>query len=167
MQQESQNLGLLLLQSLVCLALLNLHLLILYNDLVVLSFPRFHFIVFFLQVFWSKFAILFKFFSKKTNHTFKLHLLLCFNPQCHFHLAAHVFLSLQIIPLFFSNFLSFLFFVLDIVCLFWISALVLRLLSSNLSIMSSGSCLFSESSAPPRPVFLIPSLALTCTFLWG
>ena len=33
-----------------------------------LSFPSFHFIVLFLQLFWSKFAILFKFFLKKTNH---------------------------------------------------------------------------------------------------
>ena len=168
LQQESQDLGLLLLQGLGCLALLNLHLLTLYNHLVVLFFfPRFHFIVFFLQVFRSKFAILFKFFSKKTNHTFKLHLLLCFYPQCHFHLAAHVFMSLQIFPLVFSNFLSFLFFVLDIDCLFGVSALVLRLLSPNLSIMSSRSCLFSDSSSPPRPLFLISSLVLTCTFSWG
>ena len=32
-----------------------------------LSFPSFPFIAFFLQVLWSKFAILIKFFSKKTN----------------------------------------------------------------------------------------------------
>ena len=155
MQQESQDLGLLLLQGLGCLALLNL------------SFLRFHFIVFFLQVFGSKFAILFKFLSKKTNHNFKLHLLLCFYPQCRFHLAAHVFLSLQIFPLVFPNFLTFLFFVLDIDCLFWVSALVLHLLSSDISIMFSGSCLFSDSSSPPRSVFLISSLVLTCTFSWG
>ena len=68
LQQESQDLDLLLLQGLHCLALLSLHLSILYNNLVVRSFPRLHFIVFFLQVLWSKFAILFKFFSKKTNH---------------------------------------------------------------------------------------------------
>ena len=72
-----------------------------------------------------------------------------------------------IFPLAFSNFLNFLFFVLDIDCLFWVSALVLHLLSSDTSIMFSGSCLFSDSSSPPRPVFLISSLALTCTFSWG
>ena len=33
-----------------------------------LSFPSLSFIVFFLQTFWSKFTILFKFFLKKTNH---------------------------------------------------------------------------------------------------
>ena len=68
LQQQNQDLSLLLLQGLDCLTLLNLNLFILYNELVMLSFPSFPFIVLFLQVFESKFAILFKFFSMKTNH---------------------------------------------------------------------------------------------------
>ena len=40
----------------------------LYNGLVMLSFLSFPFIVWFLQVFWAKFVILFMFFSKKTTH---------------------------------------------------------------------------------------------------
>ena len=67
MKQKSENLGLLLLQSLDCLTFLSWHLFILYNELVMLSFPSFLLIVFFLQVFWSKFATLLKFFSNKTN----------------------------------------------------------------------------------------------------
>ena len=55
-------------QGLDCLTFLSLDLLILYNELVMLSFPSFPFIVLFLQVFWSKLAILFKFSSKKINH---------------------------------------------------------------------------------------------------
>ena len=112
-----------------------------------LSFPSFPFIVFFLQVFWSKFAILFKFFLKKTNHFRTTPSTLFLSPvslsSCYLR-----FLSLQIFPLLFSHFLSLLFFVFDIDRL----ALVLRLLSSNLSIMPSRKCLFSESSSPPRPV---------------
>ena len=67
LQQQNQDLSLLLLQGLDCLTLLNLNLFILYNELVMLSFPTFPFIVLFLQVFESKFAILYKFFSMKTN----------------------------------------------------------------------------------------------------
>ena len=68
LQQQSQDLSLLLLHNLDCLTLLSLDLLVLYNELVMLSFPSFPFIDLFLQVFWSKFEILFTFFSKKTNH---------------------------------------------------------------------------------------------------
>ena len=67
LQQQNQDLSLLLLQGLDCLTLLNLNLFILYNELVMLSFPSFPFIVLFLQVFESKFAILYQFFSMKTN----------------------------------------------------------------------------------------------------
>ena len=56
LQQQSQDLNLLLLQGLDCLTFLSLYLLILYNELIMQSFPRFPFIVLFLQVFWSKFA---------------------------------------------------------------------------------------------------------------
>ena len=56
LQQQSQDLNLLLLQGLDCLTFLRLYLLILYNELIMLSFPSFPFIVLFLQVFWSKFA---------------------------------------------------------------------------------------------------------------
>ena len=48
-----------------CPTLLSLQLLILYNELVMLLFPGFSFIVFFLQSFWSKFMIFFKIFLKK------------------------------------------------------------------------------------------------------
>ena len=45
--QKSQNLGLLLLQGLDCLTLQSLHLFILYNKLVILSFPSLPFNVLF------------------------------------------------------------------------------------------------------------------------
>ena len=48
LQQQSQDLSLLLLQGLDSLILLSLHLLIVYNEMVMLSFPNFPFIVFFL-----------------------------------------------------------------------------------------------------------------------
>ena len=180
----------LLLQGLDCLTLQSLDLLILYNGLVMLSFPRSPspFIVLFLQVFWSKFAILFKFFSKKTNHFLTKPSTLFFSPsvtiQTHhvdstfkrrgngrfhvvstwnlrsvfvgnFHLASYVFMSLQIFPL--ISFLiswAFFFFVFDI-RLFWVSASVLRSLSSNLSVRSSRSC-----------YLWLLVLFLTCTFSW-
>ena len=110
LQQQSQDLSLLLLQGLDCLTLLSLNLLILYNELVMLSFPSFPFIVLFLQVFWSKFAVLFKFFSKKTNHFLTKPSTLFLSPvslsSC--LLRFHVSLNLSID--FFSYFLSFLFF---------------------------------------------------------
>ena len=99
---------------------------------------------FFLQVFWSKFAILFKFFSKKTNHFWITLSTLLFYHQCHFHLASYVFLSQQISPFLFFSFFD-LFFP-D--CTFWVSASVLRSLSSNPTIRSSRSCSFLESSSP-------------------
>ena len=138
LQQQSQDLSLLLLQGLDCLTLLSLNLLILYNELVMLSFPSFPFIVLFLQVFWSKFAILFKFFSKKTNH------FLC-KPSTLFlftvSLVSYIFMFLQIFPLLFfliSWVLLFSFSISD--GLFWVSASVLRSLSSNLFVRSSRSC---------------------------
>ena len=67
LQQQNQDTSLLLLQGLDCLTLVSLDLLILYNELVMLSFPSFPFIVLFLQVFWSNFEILLKFLSKKSN----------------------------------------------------------------------------------------------------
>ena len=110
LQQQSQDLSLLLLQGLDCLTLLSLDLLILYNEVVMLSFPSFPFIVLFLQVFWSKFAVLFKFFSKKTNHFLTKPSTLFLSPvslsSC--LLRFHVSLNLSID--FFSYFLSFLFF---------------------------------------------------------
>ena len=186
LQQQSQDLSLLLLQGLDCLTLLTLSLLILYNELFMLSFPGFPSIVLLLQVFWSKFTILFKFFSKKTNHFLTKPSTLFFSPsvtlQTHhvdstfkrrgngrfhvvstwnlrsvfvgnFHLASYVFMSLQIFPL--ISFLiswAFFFFVFDI-RLFWVSASVLRSLSSNLSVRSSRSC-----------YLWLLVLLLTCTF---
>ena len=120
---------------------------ILYNELAMLSFPSFAFIVFFLQVFWSNFASLLKFFSNKVyknqpllSYTFYFMLLssMSLSP------CTSRFLCLQIFPLVFSDFLSFVLFVFDKDCLFWVYALDLGLLSSNLSALSSRSCLFSE-----------------------
>ena len=99
LQHQSQDLSLLLLQGSVCLTLLSLNLLIL-NELL-LSFSSFPFIFLFLRVFWSKFAILFEVFLKKTPTTSQLNLQFCFYPQCYFHLASYVLMSLQILPLFF------------------------------------------------------------------
>ena len=106
LNQQSQDLGLLLLQGLDCLTLLSLHLLILYNELVMHLFRTS------LSLFSSCKSDLN---SRSCSITF-----CCFYSQCHFHLATHVFLSLQIFPLLFSHFLSFLFFVFDIDCLFWV-----------------------------------------------
>ena len=125
----------------------------LYNELVMLSFPSFPFIVFFLQVFWSKFAILLRFFSKKTNHfltkpstLFLFPVSLSSYPFIRFHVSPNLSIA------FFPYFLSFLFFVFDIRLSFWVSATVLRSLSSNLSIRSSRTCSFSDSSSRSRPV---------------
>ena len=106
----------LLLQGLDCLTLQSLDLLILYNGLVMLSFPRSPspFIVLFLQVFWSKFAILFKFFSKKTNHFLTKPSTLFLSPvplsSCplHFHVSPNLSIA------FFSYFMSLIFFIFNI-----------------------------------------------------
>ena len=112
-----------------------------------LSFPSFPFIA---QVFLE---------NKTNKNQLLLYTFYWFYPQCHFRIAPHVFLSLQISPLLFLISWAFFFFVVDIHCLFWVSALDLSLLlSSNLSVASSRSCLFSERSSPPRPVPLISSL---------
>ena len=160
MKQKGQNLGLLLLQGLDCLTLPSLHLFILCNELVMLSFSSFPYIVFFLQVFWYKFETLLKFFSDKTNknqpllsYTFYYVFITSVILSC-----TSRFFSLQVFPLLFFNFLSFLLFVFGIDCVFWVSAFDLRLLSSNLSVMSSRSRLFSERSSLPTPVPLISSL---------
>ena len=110
LQQQSQDLSLLLLQGLDCLTLLSLDLLTLYNELFMLPFPSFPFIVLFLQIFWSKFAILFKLFSTKTNHFSTKSLILFLSPVSLSSLASYVFMSLQNLSInFFSYFLSFLF----------------------------------------------------------
>ena len=90
-------------------------------------------------------------------------MLLFFYHQCHFHLAHYVFLSLQIFPLLFSHFLSFLFFVFDIKQSF----LSICFCSSNLSIRYSRRCSFSESSSPRGRYLKLLVLFLTCTFPWG
>ena len=105
LQQQNQDMSLLLLQGLDCLTLVSLDLLILYNELVMLSFPSFPFIVLFLQVFWSKFAVLFKFFSKKTNHFLTKPSTLISSPVS-LSLASYVFISLEIFPFIFFLFLE-------------------------------------------------------------
>ena len=129
LQQQSQDLSLLLLQGLDCLTLLSLDLLILCNEVVMLSFPSFPFIVLFLQVFWSKFAVLFKFFSKKTNHFLTKPSTLFLSPvslsSCllRFHVSPN--LSIDFFSISWAFFFSFS--ISD--CLFWVSALVVRSLS--------------------------------------
>ena len=114
LQQQSQDLSLLLLQGLDCLTLLTLSLLILYNELFMLSFPGFPSIVLLLQVFWSKFTILFKFFSKKTNHFLTKPSTLFLSPvplsSCplHFHVSPNLSIA------FFSYFMSLIFFIFNI-----------------------------------------------------
>ena len=100
LQQQSQDLSLLLLQGLGLPDFTEFGLLILYNELVMLSFPSFPFIVLFLQVFWSKFAILFKFFSKKTNHLLTKPSTLFLSPVS-LSSCPYVFMSLQFFPLLF------------------------------------------------------------------
>ena len=135
--------------------LLSFDLLILYNELVMLSFPSFPFIALFLQVFCSKFAILFKFFSKKTNHfstkPSSLFLSLVSLSSC--TLCFHVPPNLSI-AVFFRFPVS------D--CLFRVSAsVVVHSLSSNLSVRSVRrcyvwllvlllTCIFSRSSKTSR-----------------
>ena len=164
MKQKSQNLGLLLLQGLDCLTLLCLYLFILHNELIMLSFPSFPFIVFFLQVFWSKFAILLKFFRIKrikTNHFWTTPSTMSLSPVSLSSCTSR-FLPLQIFPLLFFHFLSFLFFVFDII---WLS--FLSVCSSNLSVMSSRSCYFQNNLHPLRRYLWFLVLFLTSTFSWG
>ena len=93
-------------QDLDLLTLLSLDLLILYNELVMLSFPSFPFIVLLLQDFWFKFGILFMLLS---------------SCPLRFHVSPNSSIA------FFSSFL-----ISD--CLFWVSASALRSLFSNLSV---------------------------------
>ena len=71
---------------------------ILYIELVMLSFTSFPFVVLFFQVFWYKFAILFTFFSKNTNHflikpsTLFLSLVLLSSCALRFHVSPSLFL---------------------------------------------------------------------------
>ena len=119
-----------------------------------LSFPSFPFIVFFMQVFWSIFATLFKFFSKKTNSSSTKFSILFLSPVS-LSFVSYVFMSLQIFPLLFPL-ISWAFFFSFLIsdCLFWVSATVLRSLSPNLFLTSSRSCSFSDSYSPLRPVRL-------------
>ena len=147
LQQQNQDLSLLLLQGLDCLTLLNLNLFILYNELVMLSFPSFPFIVLFLQVFESKFAILYKFFSMKTNRFLsKPSTLFLSTVSLSTFISSLTFsdLSKSFHCFFFFWFLEWAFFFSCSIsdCLFWVSASVLRSLSSNLSVRFSRSYYF-------------------------
>ena len=155
LQQQSQDLSLLLLQGLDCLTLLSLNLLILYNELVMLSFPSFPFIVLFLQVFWSKFAVLFKFFSKKTNHFLTKPSTLILSPVSLSSCLLRFHISRDLSIYFFLISWAFLFSFSISRCLFWVSASILRSLSSILSVRSSRSC-----------YLWLLVLFLTCTFSW-
>ena len=94
----------------------------------------------------------------KTNHFWTSPSTMFLSPvwlsSCtsHFHLSPS--LSIAFFLVSWASFFSFS--ISD--CLFWVSALDISLISSNLSVMSSTSCLFSERSSPPRPVHLISSL---------
>ena len=85
-------------------------LVILYNELVMLSYPSFPFILFFSQVIWSKLGTLFKLFAKRTNHFWTTPSTLFLSPVSLSSCSLRFFLSLQIFPLLFSHFLSFHFF---------------------------------------------------------
>ena len=163
LQQQSKDQ--LLLQGPDCLTLLRLHLLIMYNELAMLSLPSFHFIVFFLQVFWSKFTILLKFFSKKTNHFWTtpstLLLSLVSLSSCYL-----VFFSLQIFPLLFAHFLSFLFFVFDIDYRFeYLLWFCFYFLQSSLYLQEIA---YFQGALHPLDRYLWGLiLFLICTFPWG
>ena len=152
-QQQNQDLSLLLLQGLDCLTLLSFYLLILYNELVMLSFLSFPFMALFSQVIWSKFAILLKFFPKKTNYFLTKPSTLFLSPvslsSCplRFHVSPNLSIAFFLISwaFFFSFSISY--------CLFLVSTLALRSLSSNLSVSSSRSC-----------YLWLFVLLLTCTF---
>ena len=103
-------------------------------------------IVFSLEIFRSKFAILSSF-SRRKLTTSALHFLLCFlSPvslsSCHF----------------FFSFRELFFLVFDIKQAFSVSASVLHSLSSNLFLRSSRSCWFSKSSSPFRMIPLTSCL---------
>ena len=114
LQQQNQDMSLLLLQGLDCLTLVSLDLLILYNELVMLSFPSFPFIVLFLQVFWSNFAILLKFLSKKSNHFLAKPSTSFLSPASLSSCPLQFHVSPNLSIAFFSYFLSFLFIVFEI-----------------------------------------------------
>ena len=155
LQQQSQDLSLLLLEGLDCLTFLSLDLLILYNKLFMLSFPSFPFLVLFLEVFWSKFATLFKFFSKKTNHFLTKPSTLILSPVSLSSCLLRFHISRDLSIYFFLISWAFLFSFSISRCLFWVSASILRLLSSILSARSSRSC-----------YLWLLVLFLTCTFSW-
>ena len=70
-------------------------------------------------------------FSRRKPITSQLKIQLCFYPQCHFHLAPYVFMSLQIFPLLFLLISWAFYFSFSIwYCLFWVSPSVLRSFSS-------------------------------------
>ena len=90
--------------------------------------------------------------SRKKPTTSKLHLLLY--PQCHFHLAPYVLLSLQIFPVLSFSFAELSFFRFQCRLSFFGSTFTFF----NLSIRSTRSCSFSESSSLLRPVPLTSRL---------
>ena len=136
MQLQSQDLSLLLLQTLLDCLSFRLYLLICIISWLC-CFPELPFIVFFLQGFWSKLANLLMSFSTTTklpSASSPVSLLSC-------SLRFLVFPNLSVT--FFSDFLSCLIFVFDIRLSFWVSPLVLRSVSWNPFIRSSRSCSFS------------------------
>ena len=92
------------------------------------------------------------FFLKKT--TSELHLLFCFYPQCHFHLAPYIFLSFQIFPFFFFSFLELSPFRFQYQTVFFEYLLWFYIHFLQISITSSRSYSFSDASSSPRPVAL-------------
>ena len=114
LQQQNQDMSLLLLQGLDCLTLVSLDLLILYNELVMLSFPSFAFIVLFLQVFWSNVAIVLKFLSKKSNRFLAKPSTSFLSPASLSSCPLHFHVSPNLSIAFFAYFLSFLFIVFEI-----------------------------------------------------
>ena len=119
----------------------------------------------FLQAFWSKLATFLKVFSNKMNKKqplLKYNFYYVFITSVTFVLHLTFFVSPNLSFVFFS-FLDLSFFVLNIDCLFWVSALDLPLLSSNPSVMSR-SC-YSQRDLDPLGRYLwFLVLFLTSTY---
>ena len=107
LQQQNQDPSLLLLQGLDCLALVNFYLLILYNELVMLSFPSFHSLFCSCKSSDLNSRSCSSFFRRKPTTSY-VNLQLCFYSQCHLSLTFSCFS--KSFHCFFFLFLEFCFF---------------------------------------------------------
>ena len=100
----------------------------------------------------------------RTRTTSELHLLLFSITGATFILAVMFYCLSKSLYYLFSHFLSFLFLFSISDYLFWVFASILRSLSSNLSVSSSRSSSFLESSSPSRPASLTSCLVFDLYF---